>query len=409
MYALIFTVFVDMVGFGIVLPLLPLYAQKFGASPEIVTLVAVSYTLAQSIFGPFWGWLSDRIGRKPVLLLTIGGTFCAYFLLAFTSSLWMLFAARFFGGAMAANMSVTHALIADVTRPEDRTKAIARLSGAAGLGFVAGPAIGGLLGGSDPTNPDFLSPYLAAAVFSAIAFVLAIVLIRETVSPEQKIRARGMPGLQSWIAVFANPQTRLVLCLMFCTPFVFAGVEVIIVLWSERVWGWGPHQNGWFYAWMGSCHMVLQWFVIGRLAGRIGERALVTAGAISLGLGVLWLPLASTQVELYLGAILMIFGTSANASSLSSLLSQYADADSRGRVLGVGQTFGGVGRIGGPALAGVAFAALGIHWPFYAGAIVMVVMAVFSRRIAVRRAAEIGMDNPRENPVDNPPHGPQKP
>ena len=100
MYALIFTVFVDMVGFGIVLPLLPLYAQKFGASPEIVTLVAVSYTLAQSIFGPFWGWLSDRIGRKPVLLLTIGGTFCAYFLLAFTSSLWMLFAARFFGGAI---------------------------------------------------------------------------------------------------------------------------------------------------------------------------------------------------------------------------------------------------------------------------------------------------------------------
>lgn len=379
-----------MVGFGIVLPLLPLYAQKFGASPEIVTLVAVSYTLAQSIFGPFWGWLSDRIGRKPVLLLTIGGTFCAYFLLAFSSTLWMLFVARFFGGAMAANMSVTQALIADVTTPAERTRAIARLSGAAGLGFVAGPAIGGLLGGSDPANPDFLSPYLAAAAFSAVAFVLAIVLIRETVSAEQKSRARMMPGLRSWITVFSNAQMRLVLCLMFCTPFVFAGVEVIIVLWSERVWGWGPHQNGWFYAWMGFCHVILQWFLIGRLAARIGERALVTMGAVSLGLGVLWLPLATVEAELFGGALLMILGTAATNAALSSLLSQYADTDSRGRVLGVGQTFGGIGRIGGPALAGVAFASLGVHWPFYVGAAVMVGMALFSRLIAVRRAAEIG-------------------
>ena len=296
-------------------------------------------------------------------------------------------------------MSVTHALIADLTRPEDRTRAIARLSGAAGLGFVAGPAIGGLLGGSDPASPDFITPYLAAAVFSAVAFCLAIVLITESVSDDQKIRARQMPGLKSWVAVFAKPQTRLVLCLMFCTPFVFAGVEVIIVLWSERVWGWGPHQNGLFYAWMGLCHMVLQWFVIGRLAARIGERALVTAGAISLGAGVLWLPLASSEVELYLGAVLMIFGTASNASALSSLLSQYADADSRGRVLGVGQTFGGFGRIGGPALAGVAFAVLGVHWPFYAGAVAMVFMAVFSRRIAVRRASEISADDSPDKPV----------
>jgi MFS transporter, DHA1 family, tetracycline resistance protein len=217
------------------------------------------------------------------------------------------------------------------------------------------------------------------------------------VSAEQKIRARQPAGLNRWISVFANPQTRLVLCLMFCTPFVFAGVEVIIVLWSERVWGWGPHQNGWFYAWMGLCHMVLQWFVIGRLAARIGERALVTAGAVSLGAGVLWLPLASSEVELYLGAVLMIFGTSSNASALSSLLSQYADADSRGRVLGIGQSFGGAGRIGGPALAGVAFAALGVHWPFYAGAIAMVIMAVFSRRIAVRGASDLTAGNSADN------------
>ena len=239
MYALIFIVFVDLVGFGIVLPLLPLYAQAFGASAETVTLVAASYTLAQAVFAPFWGWLSDRIGRKPVLMITIGGTACGYILLAFTDTLLMLFAARFFGGAMAANMSVAHALIADVTRADQRTRSIARLGGAAGLGFVAGPAIGGLLAGDDPTQIRFLMPYLAAAAFSAVAFVLAAVLIRESVTGEQKQRARQGGGLQAWIAVLRRGETRLLFCLMFMTPFVFAGIEVIIVLWSVAAAGVG--------------------------------------------------------------------------------------------------------------------------------------------------------------------------
>ena len=385
MYPLILTVFIDLIGFGIVLPLLPLYAQAFGASPEVVTLVAASFTLAQSLFGPFWGWLSDRVGRKPVLLITIFGTFCAYLLLAFTSTLWMLFAARFLGGAMAANMGVAHALVTDLTRPEERTRGIARLSGAAGLGFVAGPAVGGLLAGSE--NPDFLAPYLAAAAFSAVAFLLAALVVRETVTPEQKTQARNNAG--SWLRPVRHRQTRLVLCLLFMTPFVFAGIEVIVVLWSERVWDWGPRQNGYFYAWMGLCHVTFQWFAIGPLARRFGERAMVTTGAFSLGAGAFWMPLAQSVPELYAAAFLMILGVSMNAASLNALLSQYADPDNRGRLLGLGQMSAGAGRIAGPALAGVVFANLGIGWPFFAGAIVMIAMAALSRRISSRR---IGQD-----------------
>lgn len=396
MYALIFTVFVDLVGFGIVLPLLPLYAQSFGASPEAVTLVAASYTAAQALFGPLWGRLSDRFGRKPILLVTLAGTVVAYALLAMTSSLWMLFAARFIGGAMAANMSVAHALVADITTPEQRTRAIARLSGAGGLGFIAGPAIGGLLAHAGSGAPDFVAPYAAAAAFSAVAFVLAIVLLRESVTAESRGRARTAGVLSGWGWILRRPQTRLVLCLMFLTPFVFAGIEVILVLWTARTLGWGPDQNGWLYTWMGFCHMTSQWFVVGRLAARFGERALIGGGAVSLGAGVMWMPLAGSVPELYAATALMIFGVSANNSSLSALLSQYAGSHSRGRVLGFGQTFAGVGRILGPVLAGILFAQAGIAWPFFAGALAMVAMAVLSRKIGARRASDIVPEDVRK-------------
>ncbi|PPR12211.1 MAG: Tetracycline resistance protein, class B [Alphaproteobacteria bacterium MarineAlpha11_Bin1] len=394
MYALILIVFVDTVGFGIVLPLLPLYAQKFGASPEMVTLVAVSFTFGQAVFGPFWGWISDRLGRKPVLLLTITGTLCAYILLAFSSSLVILFIVRFLAGAMAANMSVAHALVADITRAEDRTRNIARLSGAAGLGFVAGPAIGGLLAGVDAGGSVFLLPYLAAAVFSAIALILTLILIRESVTSDRKERARVSYGLDTWRSALAHGQTRLILFLSLLPPFVFAGIEVIIVLWSERAWGWGPLQNGYFYAWMGACHVVIQWVLIGPLARWMGEKILITFGAFSLGMGVLLMPLAGDQILLYFAAFLMIFGTSSCASPLSSLLSQYADPASRGSVLGLGQAFAGSGRIVGPALAGFVFASVGIDWPFYFGAATMVIMALGSRFILVKRASDIASEDP---------------
>lgn len=384
MYPLILTVFIDLVGFGIVLPLLPLYATAFGAPPEVVTLVAASYTLAQSVFGPFWGWLSDRVGRKPVLLATLFGTVLAYLALAFTSTLWMLFAARLFGGAMAANIGVAHALVADVTAPEDRTRAIARLGGAAGLGFVVGPAIGGYLAGGGGGAPEFAAPYLAAAAFSAAALALAALLVRESVTAEQKTRARSGGGLGEWAASLRDADIRLLLCLMFMPPFVFAGVEAVLVLWFSSAWGWTPQDTGPFYTWMGLCYVALQWAAVGPLARRVGERAMVTAGAASLGLGVVWMANAHLAAELYGAALLMMLGVAANSAALNSLLSQRAGAESRGRLLGLGQASAGAGRIAGPASAGVVFGVVGMDWPFYVGASVMAVMALVSLRIPAR-------------------------
>ena len=389
MYALIVTVFIDTIGFGIVLPLLPLYAQDIGASPELVTLVAASFTCGQALFGPFWGWLSDRIGRKKVLIITVFGTACAYILLAFTTKLWVLFLVRFFGGAMAANMGVANALVADITSPQDRTKNLAKLSSAAGLGFVAGPAIGGLLAGFEFRGSVFLLPYLVAALFSFVALFLVLKIVKDVSPIENKIERESTTILNSWKNVLTNSQTRLLLFLMLAPPFVFAGIEVIIVLWSERLWGWGPIENGYFYAWMGASHVLIQWFLIGPLAKLLGERMLVTLGALSLCVGAVCMPLASAEFQLYIAAALMILGTASSSAALSSLLSIHADSQNRGSVLGLGQAFAGMGRIGGPALSGVVFVLLGVDWPFYFGALVMVFMCFASRLILVRRATEL--------------------
>ena len=154
MHALLLTIFVDTVGFGIILPLLPFFAEKFGASPLEVTLLATVYSFSQFVFAPVWGRFSDRFGRRPIILTTLAGLFFGYFALIFTNSLTILFLARAFTGAMAANAGVIQAYIADVTNTEARAGAMAKVGAAHGLGFIVGPAIGGMLAGTDPVNPN---------------------------------------------------------------------------------------------------------------------------------------------------------------------------------------------------------------------------------------------------------------
>lgn len=380
MLVLFFTVFIDLVGFGIVLPLQPFYAQKFGASPDVITLVAASFTLTQFMFAPVWGHLSDRVGRRPVLLITIFGTFIGYLWLALSDSLIMLFAARAFGGIMAANIGVAHAYVADVTPPDQRSRGMGRIGAAAGLGFVMGPAIGGLLAGPDPVNPNFQLPFVAAAVFSAVAFFLAIFFLKETVDREARDAAAALKGsrIAAFMDAISRPNLGLLLCLVMMTPFVFSGVETILAIWTEHALNWGPEQNGYMYAFMGLMAVIVQGLLIGPLTRLFGEKRLISGGAVLVLLGSLWLPWGVGYAGI-MGALgLIVMGVCMCGPSLSSLISQYAAPHERGRLLGVSQSSAGLGRIMGPALSGTAFAALGADSPFYAGALVMFVMLVLS-------------------------------
>lgn len=384
-FALFLTVFIDLVGFGIVLPLLPFYAQRFGATPDIVTLVAASYTLTQFLFAPVWGRISDRIGRRPVLLITIFGTFVGYLWLAVTDSLVMLFLARAFGGAMAANIGVAHAYVADITSPERRARGMGRIGAASGLGFVAGPAVGGLLAGPDPANPDFQLPFFAAAAFSALALATAALFLNETVAQSAKEAAARSPAggrVAVLVESLARPPLALCFALVLMTPFVFSGMETVLALWSERALGWGPEQNGYAYAYMGLVAVVVQGFLIGPLSAAIGERRSVTCGAVAVFAGALALPAAGGYAGLFVALGLIVFGVCVSGPSLSSLISQHAGAHERGRLLGVSQASAGLGRILGPALSGTVFAGIGRDWPFYGAALVMVVMFALSLRLA---------------------------
>jgi len=383
--AIFLTVFVDLVGFGIIVPLLPFYAEQFHASPQAVTLLMAVYSFTQFFAAPLWGRLSDRHGRKPVLMASLLGIGLSYLWLAFAGSLWQLFAARALAGAMAGNIAAAQAYIADVTPPEKRAQGMGLIGAAFGLGFILGPAIGGILGGGDPAHPRFLGPSLVAAGLSCLALLIAAVALRESLS--RGLRAAKRPPRGRFAALAAglgDRRLRLAVVLLFLVTFVFAGMESTFALWSERAFGWGPAQNGYVFAYTGVLAALVQGGLIKRLARRFGEGKLVQQGAVALGLGLFAIPFAPSLAALLSAMALLAYGAGVSNPSLASLISQAAPAEERGTTLGISQSAASLARILGPALAGLGFAAFGRNGPFVAGALVMLLALLVALRLPRR-------------------------
>jgi len=387
--AIFLTVFIDLVGFGVIVPLLPFYGEHFHAQPLTVTLLMAIYSLAQFFSAPLWGRLSDLKGRKPVLMASILGILLSYLWLAFAGSLWELFAARALAGAMAGNIAATQAYIADVTPPEKRAHGMGLIGAAFGLGFIFGPAIGGLLGGGDPSHPNFVAPALTAAGLSLLAFVFAAVCLKESLAPQ----VRAMHSERRPLTRFAvlgsamrDPELRVMVLLLFLVTFVFAGMESTFALWSERNFGWGPRQNGYVFAYTGILAAMIQGGLIRRLAKRFGEAALVAQGAAALALGLLAIPLVHSLLPLLAAMLLLAYGVGVSNPSLSSLISLQAKEAERGVTLGVSQSASSLARVVGPAFAGIAFELVGRSGPFLAGAAIMLAALFLARGLPARKA-----------------------
>lgn len=394
MRLLLACIFIELVGLGMMIPLIPFMALRFGAGPQEVTLLSATFSLALLLAVPFWGRASDRWGRKPVLLVSFAGTMASFSLLAVADALWMLFLARALAGLLSGEMAAGPAYIADVSAPENRAKSMGLLGAAFGLSFVIGPGLGAALAGGDPATADFRTPALIATGLATTALVLAVLFL-----PESRTRAaaeRPKPAApRGWRAVLADlhfPNLPLVALILFLIGCVFSSMESTLALWTNEALAWGPRQVGYLLVFAGLVAVVVQGGLIGPLNRRFGETRLVIAAAALLGLGMALLPLA-TGLPLLLPAVACLAaGFGLGNPALQSLISQLSGRERAGGALGVGQATTSAARVTGPPVAGFLFETLGRGAPYFAGALVMVVVVLLAtalrRRVGDRPAAQ---------------------
>jgi MFS family permease len=348
--AIFLIVAVDVLGLTIMIPLLPFYAEKLGASPFQVGWLIGAYAACQLVSGPLLGKLSDSTGRKPLLLVSQFGTFIGFMITAFAPSLLVLFIARMIDGATAGNLSLAQAYISDITKPDDRAKSFGVIGIAFGIGFLIGPAISGILAKSDYRYPVF-----AAAGLSALSILsTAVLLPRATPAPRD-----GKLSLVQWgeyAKYFRDPQLATRLWQFLCFAFAFAMFTSGFPLFAERRLTWhgvpfGPYQTGFVYAWAGFLGILTQGPALGRLVKRFGEATLNRVGFAAYAVGYALLGFAHTIPALALAATVTAFGGLIRPT-LTSLITKAAPRSEQGSVLGLQQSLTSVAQIAGPPFAG---------------------------------------------------------
>src|SRR5581483_11695400 len=359
------TVFIDLIGFGIVIPILPIYAESttFHASPAAIGWLMGSFSLAQLIFSPILGRLSDRVGRRPVLVFSVLGSALAFLMMGLAGSLWMLFAARIFDGVTGGNISTDQAYIADVTRPEERARGIGLIGAAFGLGFIVGPGIGGELSHFGLGAPFYFAA--ALALFNAVSIWF---LLPESLSKERRAQAHESAQTgsrwQELTEALRRPDLRMLLLIYFFLTLAFATYQSTFALFAKIRYNYSPQQIGRFFVYVGVIGAVVQGVLLGKLTKRFGEHKLLLVGLLVMTASSLCMPWAATPAGLLLVLGALSVGSSLTSSLLPALISRRSSADRQGRTLGITQSAGSLARFIGPAWGGMMFGLFSPLAPF---------------------------------------------
>ena len=355
------TVALDLVGFGIVVPILGRYAERFGANGLQVGLMFASFSVAQMVFAPILGRISDKIGRKPVIVFSLIGTAVGSFVTGAAGALWVLFLGRILDGASGASVAVAQGAVADIAPPEQRARLMGMLGAAFGVGFVVGPALGGLAALGGPHVPFYLAGSIAA-----VNAVAAMIRLPETKPDTSHITEKSQRGSA------LSPALKRFALVGFLSMLGFAGFEATFSIWGEKQFGFTEGSASIVFVFVGVTLVAVQGGLIGPLTQRLGSRKLLRIGLSLVAVGLLLLGITTTWPMLFVALFLLSLGQGMSGPSGSALVAELAPVERRGEAIGYQQSTAAFGRVAGPVMAGALFDHVGINSQFLVSGILII-------------------------------------
>ena len=378
------TVFLDILGFGIIIPLLPFYAQKFGSSAGTIGLLMASNAVAQFLFNPVWGRFSDRFGRRPVMLITVFGSAIAYAVFGFADSVFLLFVSRILSGITGATIGVAQSYIADLTTKENRSKVLGQLGAAFAMGFVFGPALSGFLASPkmylNSVNYGIDLRFLAEYSYSIPGYVsatLAIIngimvylfLVESNSSVKVEHKDRKAFDWDAFSLVMKNKEMIMLIGIQFISTVSLSNLFATFALLLQVKFNYGISESSFMFAYFGVCSAVIQGFLVGKLVKKYNEIRLLVLSTALLTVGMFMISYMPNIYGILVTATIIFFGNGIINPCLTSLITQRAHESQTGITLGVSQSVGSLGRIFGPLWGGFIFQFAGYNYPYITGGI----------------------------------------